>query len=639
MAGVPEFIARRAYVRDSLQRTSEGFEFRITNPFTPLTVNQVQLEIEGQIIPVGQITLMNEGAVESVIPAMSVENPLIFQVNQRVRVHVIAPLSAGSIITVVVSTREVGQVAFSIKNGSADTDSGLTKPWQPKRSLLDFLKGPQHAVLRLNAEKVLGEVDKNIYGHFIEHLERCIYGGIWTDDGDKIREDTLRLIQPLKPPVIRYPGGNFASAYHWEDGIGPKESRHRRYDPAWKTEESNRVGTDEFMELCRRTGAEPYLCINDATGTPEEAACWVAYCNEDASGPQGQRRAANGHPEPYHIRLWGVGNEVWGPWQVGHTDAEGYVKRLRPVVEAMRAVDPKIKIVGVGNTLADDGDPAARHWNETMVREAGDLIDYLSFHLYQPGQEGWQDSYDAEALFYTVCAAPLAAEKDIERLAEIIKQFVPGRPIKVALDEWNLWLAPPPDGTSMHTVRYTMRDGLYTAGMLNAFIRQSKPLTMANLAQMVNVLPLIVTDQRSSYATPIYYPFIMYSQMEPVALDAEVNSPVYKSQPLGNIEAMERVPYIDVSATRSRDGHKVVLGIVNRHPTRRVDLSVRLSGFSGIHPKKGWLLSHKNPLAENTFTAPENVKAREVDLRPIPRRNRFTLDLPPCSVSVITLEE
>ncbi|MFZ3079339.1 MAG: alpha-L-arabinofuranosidase C-terminal domain-containing protein [Bellilinea sp.] len=512
------------------------------------------------------------------------------------------------------------------------------KKWQPKASLLDVFKGRQRAILRIDANRTIGEINPHIYGHVIMHLERSIYGGIWTDNGERLREDVLRLIQTLKPPVIRYPGGNFASAYHWEDGIGPRESRPKRFGPTTKVEESNQVGTDEFIELCRRTGANPYICVNDDTGTPEEAARWVAYCNQDAQGEQGRRRAANRHPEPYNVRLWGVGNEMWGPWQVGRTDASGYVQRLRPFVQAMRAVDPSIYIVAMGDTLAEDADSAARRWNETVLREAGDLINYLSFHLYQPGQAGWQENSDPEALYYTLCAAPLSAEKDIQRLVELIKQVAPGRGIKVALDEWNVWPAPSEGAASMHDVRYTMRDALYVAGMLNAFQRQSKVLTLANLAQMVNVLPLIVTDERQSYATPIYYPFEMYRQMEPVALDVELDSPVYQSQVLGNIEAMEKVPYIDVSVTRSRSGQRVVLGIVNRHPTRRVDLSVRLYGFSDLRPKNGWLLRHADPLAENSFANPDNVKAKAVDLRQIGKKSRFTLDLPPCSVAVVALE-
>ncbi len=639
MPAIPEFIARKVYINDSLQSAADGFTFKLVNPFTPFTVTRLQLEVGGQTVPADQISITLAQSAPVSAATINGQAPIVFPVNQTVTVRV-AGISIGEQpLRVSVDTVETGPVAFTIQHKISTAKTPKATRWQPKTSLLDILKGRPRAILRLDADRTIGEINPHIYGHFIEHLERCIYGGIWTDNGEKLREDVLRLIQPLKPTVIRYPGGNFASAYHWEDGIGPRESRPTRYDPAWKAEESNQVGTDEYIELCRRTGADPYICVNDATGTPEEAARWVAYCNQDAQGEQGSRRAANGYPEPYNVRLWGVGNEVWGRWQVGHTDAAGYVQRLRPFVEAMRAVDPSIHIVAVGNTMTEDADPVARHWNETVMREAGDLINSLSFHLYQPGQEGWQENYDLEALYYTVCAAPLSAEKDIQRLAELIKQAAPGRGIKVALDEWNVWLSPPEGSASMHGVQYTMRDALYTAGMLNAFQRQSKVLSLANLAQLVNVLPLIVTNERQSYATPIYYPFEMYRHMEPVALEVRLDSPTYKSQALGNIEAMEKVPYIDVSATRSRGGQRVVLGIVNRHPTQRVDLSVRLSGFTDIRPKNGWLLRHSDPLAENSFSNPENVKAKAVDLRQIGKHSRFTLDLPPCSVSVITLEE
>jgi len=636
MAGIPEFVAKKAYVNGSLQTTPDGFSFKLVNPFTSITVNSFQIELGDQSIPTSQVSIIDEQGAGLAGEAISNANPYLFELHKTITIRVDGTPLGNHNVTLMVNTADIGPLKLRIQNfGQTE---GSKHGWHPKQTLLDFLKGPQKAILRIDAERTISEINPHIYGHFIEHLERCIYGGIWTENGDKIREDVLRLIQPLKPPLIRYPGGNFSSAYHWEDGIGPRDQRPKRFDPAWKVEESNRVGTDEFMELCERTGADPYICVNDATGTPEEAARWVAYCNEDASGEQGRRRAANGHPEPYNVKLWGVGNEVWGIWQVGHTDAESYVNRMRPIIEAMRKVDPTIKIVAAGDTLGADHNPDARRWNETVLRLAGDLIDYISFHVYQPDKEGWLDSYEQEKLFYTVCAAPRSVENAIQRMADLIQIAAPGKNIKVTLDEWNLWLAPPDGAASMHAVHYTMRDALYTASMLNSFIRKSKHLAQANLAQMVNVLPLIVTDENQAYATPIYYPFVMYSNMEPVALDVELDSPTFHSQALGNIEDMEKVPYIDVSATVSRSGQRVVLGIVNRHPTRRVDLSVRLYGFEGLHPARCWILRHRDPLAENSFANPDNVKARAVDLRQIGKRRRFTLDLPPCSVSVVTLE-
>jgi alpha-L-arabinofuranosidase len=308
------------------------------------------------------------------------------------------------------------------------------------------------------------------------------------------------------------------------------------------------------------------------------------------------------------------------------------------MVTAMRAVDPAIKIVAAGRWLGADADPSARRWNETVLRLGADLIDYLSFGLYQPGREGWQDDYDQDALYYTVCAAPRSAENAISRMGELIGRVAPGHGIKTALVEWNLWLPPRPGEAGALAAPFTMRDALYTAGMLNAFQHQSKQLTLANVAHLVNGLPLIVTDERQAYATPVYYPFTMYRHMEPLVLEVEVDSPTFDSHPLGNIEEMEKNPYIDASAPRSHSGQRVVLGIVNRHPTRRIDLSVRLAGLEDMQPTRGWLLRHRDPLAENSFAEPENVKVKEIALKQIGRRKRFTLDLPPCSVSVITLE-
>jgi len=306
----------------------------------------------------------------------------------------------------------------------------------------------------------------------------------------------------------------------------------------------------------------------------------------------------------------------------------------------MRAADPTIKIVAVGDkVLSDAPDDAGRLWNETVLKQAGDLFHYLSFHLYQPDQSGWQDSLDEGDLFRTVCAAPLTAEKAIVRLADQIKHSATGKGIKIALDEWNLWLAPPEDAVTMHRLRYTLRDALYVAGMLNVFHRQCRMLHVANLAQLVNVLTLIVTNDSQAYATPIYYPFLMYRQMEPIALQTEVQSPTFSSKSLGNIEAIEKVPYIDVTATRSRSGRRVVLSVINRDPHRRMDLSVRLFGFGPLHPARGWLLNHRDPLAENSFANPENIKSKEIELSKISNRTRFTLDLPPHSLSIISLEE
>ncbi len=639
MTAVPEFLLRRLLVKDSLKTDPDGFSLAILNRFAPATITAFGLAVGGQPVPPAQISIKTGEDPARTADSISPAAPFNLPVNARVDLRVEGVSLGADELRFNLYTVEAGGLSFALQPGQPAAEKGEKKAALKAPFLAKLLGRKIRAIVRIDADKEIGEIHPAIYGHFVEHLERCVYGGIWTEDGSRVREDTLRLVQALKPPVIRYPGGNFASGYHWEDGIGPRDQRPRRYDQAWKSEESNQVGTDEFIDFCQRVGAQPFLVVNDATGGPEEAARWVAYCNQPAAGEQGQRRASNGHPDPYNVRLWGVGNEVWGPWQIGHTGAAEYAARIRPIIEAMRAVDPGIKIVAVGDmVLSDAPDDPGRLWNETVLRQAGDLFQYLSFHLYQPDQSGWQESLDESELFRTVCAAPLSAERIIQRLADQIRRSAPGKGIKIAFDEWNLWLAPPEDAETMHRVRYTLRDALYTAGMLNVFHRQCRVLQIANLAQLANVLPLIVTSPSQAYVTPIYYPFLMYRQMEPIALAAEVESPRFNSRPLGNIEALEKVPWIDVTATRSRSGRRAVLGVVNRDLYRRVDLSVRLFGFAGLRPVRGWLLNHPDPLAENTFARPENVKVKEIEVRQIGRRDRFTLDLPPHSVSVLALE-
>ncbi len=639
MPAVPEFLLRRLLIKDSLKVTPDGFSLAILNRVAPATITAFQLMVGGQAVPPKQLIIQAGGEPARSAEGISPAAPFNLPVNTRVDLQVSGiSLGAGD-LGFAIDTVEAGQLTFNVQAGLQRPQPSAKKSSLKTPFLTKLLGRKIRAIVRIDADKQIGEINPYIYGQFVEHLERCVYGGIWSEDGSRLREDTLRLTQALKPPLIRYPGGNFASGYHWEDGIGAPDQRPQRYDDAWKSEESNRVGTDEFMQFCQQAGAEPFLVVNDATGSAEEAARWVAYCNCGPGDEQGIRRAANGHPAPYNVRLWGLGNEVWGPWQIGHTGAAEYAARIRPIVEAMRAVDPAVKIVAVGDKiLSDTADDPGRIWNETVLSQAGDLFQYLSFHLYQPDQTGWQESLDEISLFRTVCAAPLSTEKAIQRMAEQIRRSAAGKGIKIALDEWNLWLAPPEDAETMHRLRYTLRDALYVAGMLNVFHRQCRMLQIANLAQLVNVLPLIVTNETQAYATPIYYPFLMYRQMEPIALETEVSTPTFKSEALGNIEAIQKAPYIDVTATRSRSGRRLVLGVVNRDPYRRVDLSVRLFGFSGLRPGRGWLLNHPDPLAENSFINPENVRVKEIEVRQIGSRDRFTLDLPPHSLSVLALE-
>lgn len=632
---IPEFILRKLFVRESLTVAADSFSFVLRNTFAPGTLTGLVLEVDGRPVPLADLTLQagteSPRGADTITPEAPF--PLAVGVDVRVRVQGV-PLGQGR-LALRAETREAGLLAFTVQAEGGPTTSAapVRRGWRLPR----LFRRPLRAEVTVDAEAVSGEIHPYVYGQFVEHLERCVYDGIWTADGVRLREDTLALIRALRPPVTRYPGGNFASGYHWEDGIGPVAQRPARYDAAWQATESNRVGTDEFMAFCAAVGTAPFLVVNDGSGTPEEAARWVAYCNEPPTTEQGRRRAANGHPEPYGVKLWGIGNEVWGRWQIGHTGPAEYVARLRAFAQAMRAVDPTLQLVAVGDgPLTDAPDDPARLWNETVLRAAGAEIDYLSFHIYQPGEEGWQEQYDPEALHHTVCAAPLDVETIVGRMAAQLAVVAPQRRIRVALDEWNLWLAPPPDAVTMHRLRYTLRDALYVAGMLNSFHRCSPTLGLANLAQLVNVLPLIVTDERRAYATPLYYPFVLYQAMEALALKVETTGPTFNSTGLGRTIAPHHdVPYLDVTATRDPAGQRVVLGCVNRHPTEPLAVTLRLRG-GGWRPVQARALTGPEPLAVNDFDAPERVGIHEAPL-PTGHGDRFTWQLPPASVTVLTL--
>ena len=634
MPAIPEFVLRKLVVPNSLKEEGDGFSLQINNTFAPASLLGFSLSVNGQKVPPQKISIESSGNPPVNAESINLENPFALSVGVVLNVKIKeTPLGEGD-IHFEIETREVGSLAFSLK-GSAQKSTGAAR----KKGLLSgLLKRPVKVDIRINKEDRIGEVSPLVYGQFIEHLERCIYGGIWNDEGSELRPDVVELIKELRPPIIRYPGGNFASGYHWEDGIGPKEQRPQRVDKAWNATDSNQVGTDEFLAFCREVETEPFLVVNTGNGTPQEAANWVAYCNDPAESEQGQRRAANGHPEPYNVRYWGVGNEVWGAWQIGHTDAESHAAQLNEFALAMKAVDPSICIIAVGDgILSDDPQDKGRQWNEIMLKQAGESMDMLSFHLYQPDQSSWQESYDMDELHHVVCAAPLAAEKMIKRMAEQINEAQPDKKIGIAFDEWNLWLPPGDEAESMHQVKYCLRDALYTASMLNVFVRQCQPLQMANLAQLVNVLPLIVTNDTQAFATPPYHVFKMHLEMQKFALKAHVAGKYFDSVQMGNIPALKDVPYLDAAVTCDEEGKKLVICMVNRHPEERAFVNINLEGFGKMKLSGGQVLRGEDLLAVNSFEEPEKVKPKTV-MMPPKSGKAFRLDVSPACVATLILE-
>ncbi|MEI6291971.1 MAG: alpha-L-arabinofuranosidase C-terminal domain-containing protein, partial [Chloroflexota bacterium] len=518
-ANLPDFIVNKIFLKDTLEKNGDGFTFTLNNTFAPVVIYNISIESDGGLIARENIIIIPVGQNGINCDEISVEQPLPFSINVPYKVQIKHSTLPKTNITLFVETRDAGQAVLFVN-------------LRPKKNwffpgfkfVMPILFSPSlAATVQIFPEEIVGEINPFVYGQFIEHLERCIYGGVFSSDGSEIRQDVFDLIKPLQIPILRYPGGNFASGYHWEDGIGSPSERVERFDRAWSAAESNKVGTDEYMGLVENLGSAPFIVVNDGSGTPAEAARWVEYCNA-ISGVQADRRTKNGHPEPYHVKIWGIGNEVWGRWQIGTTTAKNYAERLILFSEAMRKADPSIQIVAVGNTIHTDADDdPGKMWNEEILQIAGGHIDYLSFHLYQPDQDGWKDDQNPIDLYYSVCAAAYEGERMINRLGKLLEKESPSRKIGIAVDEWNLWLTPPKNAGSMHQVNYPMRDALYCAAMLNVFHRQSRYLSIANFAQLVNVLPMIMTNDDQTVTTAMYWPFWMYSLMQKTAIRSSIN--------------------------------------------------------------------------------------------------------------------
>jgi len=454
------------------------------------------------------------------------------------------------------------------------------------------------------------------------------------------RRDVLELVKEMKPPIIRYPGGNFVSGYHWMDGIGDRDRRPVRYDYAWNVWEPNDVGIDEFIQLCREVGAEPYISVNAGNGTAEEAAAWVEYCNGSVDTKYGAMRAANGHPEPYGVVYWGIGNEMYGNWQIGHVDPETFGRRHVEFAKAMRAVDPNIKLLAVGDMPNQPGD-----WTRIVTEVAGEYIGYMTVHHYatsskcwpRPDCDCWTPEIEVDENVYAMTvAAPQRVSELLTETRRVLDEASPdGRFIAISLDEWNVIHPYAPERKTRQN--YALRDGLYAAGMLNMLRRQCRSVTMANLSMMVNSLAAIETSQTGVYGSPTFHVFKLYVHHSgPIALATEVQCDTFDVPPVGNMPAMNDVSYLDCSATRSEDGKTLYLAVVNRHRTDDIEAEVVINGADLEGSAEVYELNGPDALARNSFDDPNRVSVASLGTERI--SNRFLRVFPAHSVTVLEMK-
>ena len=459
----------------------------------------------------------------------------------------------------------------------------------------------QQARIKIDPDRVVGEVHPHIFGNFAEHLGRCIYGGIFEEgsplsDGDGYRLDVLEAARGLGLTLLRWPGGNFASGYSWKDGIGPRDGRPVRRDHAWGAIETNHFGTDEFLRYCERLKVEPYLCINAGLGSVEDARNWVEYTNEKANTYWAQQRRKNGREQPWAVKYWGLGNEIDGPWQLGHKNAADYATFALEAAKAMRRADDSIKLIASGSS---DFRPGADWvgWNRTVLERLRNEIDYISLHTYIGNPEN-----DLERF--------LAVSRDVDDRIEVVKGQIHAvrvgqpnsRPIHIAFDEWNVWYRAR-TGTTEYEIAstgleeiYNFEDALAMGMFLNAFFRHADVVKMANLAQLVNVIAPIFTNAQGLYLQTIYFPLAEFAkQRGNQSLDVLAQSPEYKP------DGGRALGYLDVSATYDAKARQVFLNVLNR--SARTDITARIENVAGAPsgPVSVWELNHPDLKATHTF--------------------------------------
>ena len=462
--------------------------------------------------------------------------------------------------------------------------------------LIAAKEGPLTARVKVDTDRRIGEIDRRLYGNFMEHLGRCIYGGVF-DEGSPLsdqrgfRRDVLAAARDLKVSQLRWPGGNFSSNYHWMDGIGPRDERPRRMDMAWGATETNRFGTHEFLDYASAVGAEPYICLNLGTGTWGEAQQWVEYCNSTQDTAITRLRKKNGRLEPWKVKYWGLGNEIDGPWQMGHRSAADYGAFALETAKLAKWTDPNVQLVISGSSNYGPGADWIG-WNRTALEFLKDHADYLSLHMYVGNPEN--DYGD-----YLACAMELDDRlKTAAGLIDAATSGSPGKKIYIAFDEWNVWYRERGDsqhsGRNILEERYDLEDALVVATFLNSFVRHADTVKMANMAQLVNVIAPIFTNETGLFLQTIYYSMQLFAANSlGTSLELFVDSPRYKSR------RFDDVPYLDVSAAR-QDG-RLVLNVVNRHPDLPIETDIQLEDRRYSGGATAVEVSGTDPKATNDF--------------------------------------
>jgi len=469
------------------------------------------------------------------------------------------------------------------------------------------------ASMLLDSEFKISRIDERIYGSFIEHLGRSVYGGIYelghaTADEDGFRGDVLEMVRELRVPIVRYPGGNFVSGYRWEDGVGPVNKRPKRLDLAWRTMEPNTVGVNEFIRWCQKAGTAPMMAVNLGTRGIEAAMDLLEYCNHPGGSYLSDLRISHGAKNPHDIKVWCLGNEMDGPWQVGHKTAAEYGRLAYETGKAMKIFDPGLELVSCGSSYTEM--PTYPDWERETLEHTYDVADYISLHQYFTNYENDTPNFLAGTMKLD------SFIRTIEGVCNAVKAKKRGKKdIYISFDEWNVWfhsrkadderMANKPWAFAPPLLEdiYTMEDALVVGCILITFIKHADRVKMACLAQLVNVIAPIMTETGGGCCRQtIFYPFLHASLYgRGVALQPVISSPLYDSTDYTD------VPYLESAAVWEEEKEELVIFAVNRSLTDSMALTCTVKGFEGYRVVEHITLSCEDLHAVNTVTKPDTV--------------------------------
>ncbi|MBO4864245.1 MAG: alpha-N-arabinofuranosidase [Eubacterium sp.] len=466
------------------------------------------------------------------------------------------------------------------------------------------------ASIKFSKDAVISKIDERIYSSFIEHLGRAVYGGIYepghpTADDMGFRKDVMELIAELKVPMVRYPGGNFVSGYNWEDGTGDRAKRPKKLELAWNSVETNEVGIDEFQEWAKRVGTDVMMAVNLGTRGPEEARNLVEYSNQKTDTYYANKRRENGFEEPFNIKTWCLGNEMDGDWQIGTKRANEYGRIACETAKLMKMVDKDIELVACGSS--GPFMPTFGEWEETVLREAYEHLDYLSLHSYYGNPEDNSQEYMGSA-----CIMDSFIRKVVEICDKIKEEKKSDKSIMLSFDEWNVWfhsneqdkeqepwqIAPP-----LLEDMYNLEDAIVVGDLMITLLKNSDRVKIACLAQLVNVIaPIMTVTGGGVWKQTIFYPFKYTSQNgRGTAIKAEIEAGTFTEG------KAENIPNVDAVAVLSEDEKELAVFAVNRVIGEDAEVELKLDGFEGYKLTEHVSMEGADLKAGNSIDEPEKV--------------------------------